>query len=74
VESRAYKVEASRQLPHLKRIQVDHIKINQSFVRDFEQDRDDEIIVMAVIGPGRSLNLQITAEAVETTVQAQRLR
>ncbi|MBM1169668.1 EAL domain-containing protein [Microvirga arabica] len=67
-------MEESRRLPHLKRFPVDHIKIDWSFVRDLEHDPDDEAIITAVIGLGRSLNLQITAEGVETTGQAQRLR
>jgi diguanylate cyclase (GGDEF)-like protein/PAS domain S-box-containing protein len=61
-------------LTHLKRFPVDHIKIDRSFVQDLEKDRDDEAIVSAVIGLGRSLSLQITAEGVETTGQVQRLR
>jgi diguanylate cyclase (GGDEF)-like protein/PAS domain S-box-containing protein len=61
-------------LTHLKRFPVDHIKIDRSFVQDLEQDPDDEAIVAAVIGLGRSLKLQITAEGVETTGQAQRLQ
>ena len=61
-------------LTHLKRFPVDHIKIDRSFVQDLEQDPDDEAIIAAVIGLGRSLNLQITAEGVETTGQAHRLR
>jgi diguanylate cyclase (GGDEF)-like protein/PAS domain S-box-containing protein len=61
-------------LTHLKQFSVDHIKIDQSFVRDIEEDPDDEAIVTAVISLGRSLNLKVTAEGVETTGQAQRLR
>jgi diguanylate cyclase (GGDEF)-like protein len=61
-------------LTHLKQFSVDHIKIDQSFVRDIEEDPDDEAIVAAVVGLGRSLNLKVTAEGVETTGQAQRLR
>jgi EAL domain-containing protein (putative c-di-GMP-specific phosphodiesterase class I) len=61
-------------LTHLKRFPVDHIKIDRSFVQDLEQDSDDEAIVAAVIGLGRSLKLQITAEGVETAGQAQRLQ
>jgi diguanylate cyclase (GGDEF)-like protein/PAS domain S-box-containing protein len=61
-------------LTHLKRFPVDHIKIDQSFVQDIEHDPDDEAIVAALVGLGRSLKLQVTAEGVETTGQAQRLR
>ncbi|MGO4526308.1 EAL domain-containing protein [Microvirga sp. 2MCAF35] len=61
-------------LTHLKQFPVDHIKIDRSFVRDLEQDSDDEAIITAVISLGRSLKLQVTAEGVETHGQARRLR
>ncbi|RDI50485.1 diguanylate cyclase (GGDEF)-like protein [Microvirga subterranea] len=61
-------------LTHLKQFPVDHIKIDRSFVCDIEEDSDDEAIVTAVVSLGRSLNLQVTAEGVETLGQAQRLR
>ncbi len=61
-------------LTHLKQFPVDHIKIDRSFVRDLEQDSDDEAIITAVISLGRSLQLQVTAEGVETHGQARRLR
>ncbi|WP_052002795.1 EAL domain-containing protein [Microvirga sp. BSC39] len=61
-------------LTHLKEFAVDHIKIDRSFVRDIEEDPDDEAIVAAVVGLGRGLNLQVTAEGVETVGQVQRLR
>jgi diguanylate cyclase (GGDEF)-like protein/PAS domain S-box-containing protein len=61
-------------LTHLKQFPVDHIKIDRSFVRDLEHDSDDEAIIAAVIGLGRSLDLQVTAEGVETHGQARRLR
>ncbi|EIM24950.1 bifunctional diguanylate cyclase/phosphodiesterase [Microvirga lotononidis] len=61
-------------LTHLKQFPVDHIKIDRSFVRDLEKDSDDEAIITAVISLGRSLQLQVTAEGVETHGQARRLR
>jgi diguanylate cyclase (GGDEF)-like protein/PAS domain S-box-containing protein len=61
-------------LTHLKQFPVDHIKIDQSFVRNIEEDPGDEAIVAAVVSLGRSLNLLVTAEGVETIGQAQRLR
>ncbi|HEV7439148.1 MAG TPA: EAL domain-containing protein [Methylobacterium sp.] len=61
-------------LTHLKQFPVDHIKVDQSFVRGLEQDGDDAAIVAAVIGLGRSLQTQVTAEGVETEGQADRLR
>jgi diguanylate cyclase (GGDEF)-like protein/PAS domain S-box-containing protein len=61
-------------LTHLKQFPVDHIKIDQSFVRDLEKASDDAAIVEAVIGLGKSLNLHVTAEGVETEGQVQRLR
>jgi diguanylate cyclase (GGDEF)-like protein/PAS domain S-box-containing protein len=61
-------------LTHLKQFPVDHIKVDRTFVQDIEEDPDDEAIVTAVVGLGRSLNLKVTAEGVETIGQAQRLR
>ncbi len=61
-------------LTHLKHFPVDHIKIDQSFVRDMLADRGDEAIVEAVIGLGRSFNLDVTAEGVETEKHVERLQ
>jgi EAL domain-containing protein (putative c-di-GMP-specific phosphodiesterase class I) len=61
-------------LTHLKRFPVNHIKVDQSFIRDLEHDRDDAAIVAAVIGLGRSLGMKVTAEGVETKGQAECLR
>jgi diguanylate cyclase (GGDEF)-like protein/PAS domain S-box-containing protein len=61
-------------LSHLKQYPVSHIKIDRSFVMDLEKDADDEAIVAAIIALGRNLGMQITAEGVETSGQAKRLR
>jgi diguanylate cyclase (GGDEF)-like protein len=60
-------------LTHLKQFPVGHIKVDQSFVRNVVQDQGDAAIITAVIGLGRSLAMQVTAEGVETVVQADRL-
>lgn len=60
-------------LTHLKQFPVNHIKIDRSFVQNLESDPHDEAIIAAVIGLGKSLKLQVTAEGVETSGQAQRL-
>jgi EAL domain-containing protein (putative c-di-GMP-specific phosphodiesterase class I) len=60
-------------LTHLKEFPVDHIKIDQSFVSGLGRNADDEAIVAAVITLGRSLELQVTAEGVETDEQLRRL-
>ncbi|EIM26738.1 bifunctional diguanylate cyclase/phosphodiesterase [Microvirga lotononidis] len=61
-------------LTHLKQFPVDHVKIDQSFVRELERDEGDEAIVSAIIGLCRKLSIEVTAEGVETPGQAQRLR
>ena len=61
-------------LTHLKQFPVDHIKIDQSFVRGLGTSVHDEAIVSAVVSLGKSLNMQIIAEGVETQTQAMRLR
>ena len=60
-------------LTHLKRYPVHHIKIDQSFIRDLETDKEDAAIVSAVINLGQSMGMEVTAEGVETAGQAARL-
>jgi diguanylate cyclase (GGDEF)-like protein/PAS domain S-box-containing protein len=56
-------------LSYLRRLPIDALKIDQSFVRQITTVADDTTIVTAVIGMGRSLNLRVVAEGVETQEQ-----
>ena len=56
-------------LSHLKRFQMDTLKIDQSFVRHLTTDAGDAGIVSAVISMGRSLHMRVVAEGVETPEQ-----
>lgn len=61
-------------LTYLKRLPVDKIKIDISFVRDMLEDRNDHAIVHTIIGMGRTLELTTIAEGVESEAQAEALR
>uniref|UniRef100_A0A9E7ZQ67 EAL domain-containing protein n=1 Tax=Bosea sp. NBC_00436 TaxID=2969620 RepID=A0A9E7ZQ67_9HYPH len=61
-------------LVHLKQFPVDHIKIDQSFVRNLTSDRSDAAIVAAIVNLGHAMGIHTTAEGVENIEQAKRLR
>jgi diguanylate cyclase (GGDEF)-like protein len=53
-------------LSYLKRLPVDEIKIDRSFVAQMDDDEDDAFIVRSTIDLGRNLGLNVVAEGVET--------
>lgn len=53
----------------LKRLPVDRIKIDKSFLREIGRDRADEAIVRTIIGIARTFERRVVAEGVETELQ-----
>ncbi|HSU78759.1 MAG TPA: EAL domain-containing protein, partial [Burkholderiales bacterium] len=56
-------------LTHLKRFPIDTLKVDRSFIREIPQDAEDKAITEAIIAMGKSLNLTVVAEGVETVEQ-----
>ena len=58
-------------LTHLKQFPISKLKVDASFIRDVLTDANDQAITQAIIALGKSLELKVIAEGVETEQQMQ---
>jgi len=56
-------------LSHLRRVPVDGVKIDRSFVADLQRDPDDLALTTAIIAMAHSLGITVVAEGVEKEAQ-----
>ncbi len=56
-------------LSYLKRFPASRIKIDRSFVHDIDLNQEDAAIAAAIVALARNLNIEVTAEGVETGAQ-----
>lgn len=61
-------------LAYLKRLPIDELKVDRSFVRDIPHDRRNMAIIEAIIAMSQHLGFSVTAEGVETHQQLDFLR
>jgi diguanylate cyclase (GGDEF)-like protein len=61
-------------LAYLRRLPVDIVKIDRSFIKDLPADKGSAAITAAIIGMAHALNMEIVAEGVETVEQMEFLR
>jgi diguanylate cyclase len=61
-------------LGYIRRLPVDELKIDRSFVISMDRDEDNATIVRATIDLAHNLGLRVVAEGVETLASLERLR
>ena len=58
----------------LTKLPLDVLKIDKEFLRDFETDSEEKIVIPSVIAMAKKLNLEVVCEGVETLEQVEFLR
>ena len=61
-------------MSYLKRMPLNNLKVDQSFVKGLPHDRDNRAIVRAILSMARNMGFSVTAEGVETLEQAEALK
>ncbi|HEU0186988.1 MAG TPA: EAL domain-containing protein [Gallionellaceae bacterium] len=61
-------------LSYLRRMAIDTLKIDRSFVAEMEHNQDDVAIVQTIISMARNLRMNVIAEGVETAAQVELLK
>jgi diguanylate cyclase len=56
-------------LSYLSQLPIDELKIDQSFVRQLNHDRNSEVIAKTIISMAKSMDLRVVAEGIETQSQ-----
>ena len=60
-------------LSYLKRLPIDQLKVDRSFIMDLPDDDDDRVITELIVSMAKQLKLEVVAEGVETEQQHQYL-